>query len=127
MRWTCLAAALAACGGDLFHGTDWTTACDADATVKGCKTAGSGRASSTNDTSNGAGAASSSSGGGGAGGSAPDGTSAERAGLSCRGLLDGGYSKGNGIYWIDPGNGGPTQAFDVYCDMTSGWTLVAVV
>jgi hypothetical protein len=43
-------------------------------------------------------------------------------GVSCKQILDDGYSLGDGLYWINP-NGNNT--FDVQCDMTTdggGWT-----
>ncbi|MCB9682320.1 MAG: hypothetical protein H6733_12710 [Alphaproteobacteria bacterium] len=44
-------------------------------------------------------------------------------GTSCADILDGGFSYGDGVYWIDDGDG----PYEVTCDMTGdggGWTLV---
>ena len=52
-----------------------------------------------------------------------DGTSQEQAGLSCKTILDEGYSTGDGVYWIKPTD----TSFQVYCDMETnggGYTLV---
>ena len=48
------------------------------------------------------------------------------AGLSCKKILDDGYSTGDGTYWIDPdGDGDTSDAFEVYCDMSGGgWTRI---
>jgi hypothetical protein len=57
----------------------------------------------------------------------PDGTQASRPGLNCRALLQAGYSRGDGRYWIDPDGGNTSNAFLAFCDMTrqsGGWTLL---
>ena len=44
------------------------------------------------------------------------------AGHSCKEIKDLGESRGDGEYWIDPGNTG--QPFTVYCDMTTDGSFI---
>jgi hypothetical protein len=53
------------------------------------------------------------------------GASSECAALTCKEILDGGYSVGDGVYWLDPTGSSPDQ---LTCDMTTdggGWTQIA--
>jgi hypothetical protein len=55
-----------------------------------------------------------------------DGTSQATAGASCQAILDEGFSTGDGVYWIDIDGGSTSNAFEVFCDMTTdggGWTV----
>jgi len=54
----------------------------------------------------------------------------ESPAASCREVLESGFSRGDGQYWIDPNGGEHADAIEVYCDMSTdggGWTRVSDV
>ncbi len=121
-----------ASGCELFHSTDWPTACDLDAGAPGCPEVSASSTGAGHATSSGSGGAGGGSGGGssGGGGGVPrDGTTSARAALSCDALVKGGYDKGSRVYWLDVDGDGPFAPFTVYCEVVAGvgWTLAGIV
>ena len=56
---------------------------------------------------------------------AGDGKSRYTAALNCKAILDGGFSTGDHLYWLDTTGGSSSDAFREHCDMTTsggGWT-----
>ncbi len=55
-----------------------------------------------------------------------DGTSSATAGISAKQIQEGGFSTGDGLYWLDPDLSGGDAPFLAFADMTAsggGWTL----
>jgi hypothetical protein len=51
-------------------------------------------------------------------------------GTSCKQLFDADNARPSAVYWIDPNQGDPSDAFPVHCDMVTaggGWTRVAAL